>query len=304
LKINEVYKPDFIIVGAPKCGTTSLYYYLNQHNNVFLAPKELYYFGSDFTYLHGKSSLKHYQSFFKDAKPEQLVGEASVWYLYSKKAAAEIKAYNSATKIIIMLRRPADMIYSLHQHQLFNSNENITDFEQALKAQPERASGNSIPPNLGCPVEGLQYQLVGKYFEQVKRYFDVFGKENIHIIWFDDFKNDIKSEYENVCKFLSIQPLNNIDFSVKNKSQKARSVKFTKMLKHRSTLAIKILKLLIPSRRLRYKLLNSLWKLNSMKAEKTPLPETTTTKLDQFFQKDIEQLEKITGKNLLDWKSR
>jgi len=304
LKKEVIHKPDFFIVGAPKCGTTSLYFYLNQHQNIFLAPKELYYFGKDFTYLQGKSSLSHYQSYFEDAKQNQLIGEASVWYLYSKTAASEIKAFNPNAKIIIMLRQPTDMIYSLHQHQLFNGNENIPDFKTALNAQSERIKGNKIPAQLGCPIEGLQYQLVGKYYEQVKRYFNIFGKKNVHIIWFDDFKNDVEFEYKKVCTFLNISPLKSIDLSVQNESQKARNNQFTKLLKHRSAVAIKAVKLLLPSRKLRYELLNKLWKINSVKAPKAPLPEELVKHLDQFFLKDIEQLEKLTVKSLKGWKIR
>lgn len=304
MKLAEFLKPDFFIVGAPKCGTTSLYYYLSQHKNIFLAPKELYFFGNDFTYLNGKSSLNHYQSFFKDAQQGQLIGEASVWYLFSKKAAAEIKAYNSNSKIIIMLRQPTDMIYSLHQHQLFNGNENITDFETALKAQDERAEGEKIPQQLGCPIEGLQYLQVGKYYEQVERYFNVFGKKNVHIVWFDDFKNELQTEYEKICAFLGILPLKSIDLSIQNKRQKARSKGFTKLLKHRSATAIKLIKTILPSRKLRYKLLDFFWKMNSKSAPKAILPNTLKLRLDDYFLEDIKHLDKLTNKNLSNWINR
>lgn len=302
--VAEIHKPDFFIVGAPKCGTTSLYYYLSQHENIFLPPKERYFFGSDFTFLNGKPSLTHYQSFFKNAQQNQLVGEASVWYLFSKKAAEEIKVYNPNSKIIIMLRQPTDMIYSLHQHQLFNGNENITDFSVALKIQIEREKGNQIPKQLGCPIEGLQYKQVGKYYEQVKRYFNVFGKENVHIIWFDDFKNSVKTEYEKGCAFLGILPLKNIDLTVKNKSQKALSKGLTKFLKYRSATAISLAKTLLPSRKLRYKLLDFFWKINSVEKQKKALPKNLMQQLDHFFLEDIVSLEKLIGKDLSNWKSR
>lgn len=304
MKVAEIHKPDFFIVGAPKCGTTSLYYYLSQHKNIFLPPKERYFFGSDFTFLNGKPSLTHYQSFFKNAQQNQLVGEASVWYLFSKKAAEEIKTYNPNSKIIIMLRQPTDMIYSLHQHQLFNGNENITDFGVALKTQTEREKGNQIPKQLGCPIEGLQYEHVGKYYEQVKRYFNVFGKENVHIIWFDDFKNSVETEYEKVCAFLEILPLKNIDLTVKNKSQKALSKGLTKFLKYRSATAINLVKTLLPSRKLRYNLLDFFWKINSVEKQKKTLPKSLMQKLDHFFLEDIISLEKLIGKDLSNWKSR
>jgi len=276
LIVAEIHKPDFFIVGAPKCGTTSLYYYLSQHENIFLPPKERYFFGSDFTFLNGKPSLTHYQSFFKNAQQNQLVGEASVWYLFSKKAAEEIKVYNPNSKIIIMLRQPTDMIYSLHQHQLFNGNENITDFSVALKIQIEREKGNQIPKQLGCPIEGLQYKQVGKYYE----------------------------EYEKGCAFLGILPLKNIDLTVKNKSQKALSKGLTKFLKYRSATAISLAKTLLPSRKLRYKLLDFFWKINSVEKQKKALPKNLMQQLDHFFLEDIVSLEKLIGKDLSNWKSR
>ena len=301
---NEIHKPDFFIVGAPKSGTTSLYYYLSQHKNIFLPPKELYCFGEDFTYINGKSTLKHYLSYFTDAKKNQKKGEASVWYLYSKNAAAEIKAFNPAAKIIIMLRQPTDMIYSLHQHQVFNGNEDITDFKAALQAQAERANGKKIPVNLGCPIEGLQYQKVGKYYDQVKRYLNVFGSENVHIIWFDDFKNDVKVEYKKVCTFLNIAPLKTIDLSIKNKSQKARSKKLTKILRHKPARLVSLVKIILPNRTLRHKVLNLFWKLNSVEIKRTNLSKTLEQRLNLFFTNDIEKLEKLTNKDLTNWKNR
>ena len=114
-------RPDFFIVGAPKCGTTALYEYLRQHPAVFMPfHKEPLFFGDDLTRRYGRLTLHDYMRLFKDAKPGQRVGEASAWYLYSRSAAAEIKAYAPDAQIIVMVRNPVDMMYAEHSQVLFN----------------------------------------------------------------------------------------------------------------------------------------------------------------------------------------
>jgi hypothetical protein len=106
-------KPDFFIVGAPKCGTTSLSEYLKQHPEIFMSePKEPHFFGTDLeSYWGGRferyRDVHKYLSLFANVQDEIRVGEASPWYLYSKRAAEEIKQFNPASRIIILLRRAA-----------------------------------------------------------------------------------------------------------------------------------------------------------------------------------------------------
>src|SRR5215471_2980035 len=99
-------KPDFFIVGAPKCGTTAIFDYLAQHPEVFLAPKELHFFGSDLNYPTRKVNEVEYLKWFESAKEERRVGEASVWYFYSQLAPQEIKQFSPDARIIISLRNP------------------------------------------------------------------------------------------------------------------------------------------------------------------------------------------------------
>lgn len=80
-------------------------------------------------------------AYYKDYKNEIAIGEVSVWNLYSTIAAQQIQVFNPEAKIIILLRNPVDMMYALHSNHVFNDNENITDFEEALNAQAERKKG-------------------------------------------------------------------------------------------------------------------------------------------------------------------
>jgi len=149
--------PDFFIVGAPKCGTTAMYIYLKEHPEIFMPEeKELHYFGSDLKSHWFQRDLNKYLSHFSACNGKKRVGEASVWYLYSKKAATEIKDFSPSSRIIIMLRNPIDMMYSNYYQFLYNGNENLPSFNEAIEAEEDRKRGMSIPETVHF-VEGLFY---------------------------------------------------------------------------------------------------------------------------------------------------
>lgn len=300
--VNNKTIPDFFIVGAPKCGTTSLHYYLGQHPQIFMAKKELYYFGKDFTYREVPTSMEYYLSCFKDAPMQSLAGDASVWYLYSKTAAKEIKQFNPEAKIIIMLRPPVDMIYSLHSEQLYNGNENIKSFKAALDAEKGRREGKLIPPYIGCPIEGLQYRKTGKYYNQVKRYINEFGAEKVRVVFLKDFNESTKGSFTGILKFLGLNPNVEIDFSIKNKSKVARSRRLTAFLRYRSQWFMNVVKFLIPVRNWRQQIQEYLWKLNAKSAKRPALDNEMRAELNKYFLEDIEQLELFLNKDLTYWK--
>src|SRR3990172_12275584 len=193
--------PDFFIAGAPKSGTTAMYMYLKQHPEIFMPEKkESHFFSTDLKSPMFIRDKEIYLSLFSGAKDEKRVGEASVWYLYSKNAASEIKEFSPSASIIIMLRNPVDMLYSQHSQFLYNCNENISSFEEALNAEEDRRRGLRIPPGVHF-VESLFYRETVQYTEQVERYFNIFGRENVHIIIYDDFRNNTANVYRESLRF-------------------------------------------------------------------------------------------------------
>ncbi|MCP2728272.1 sulfotransferase family protein [Limnofasciculus baicalensis] len=101
-------KPNLFVVGAPKCGTTSMHNYLGQHPEIFMSsPKELHYFSRDIDCFTGKiKELYNYLQLFDSAGNAKYIGESSPEYLYSEVASQQIKELCSDAKIIIMLRNP------------------------------------------------------------------------------------------------------------------------------------------------------------------------------------------------------
>ncbi len=198
-------KPNFFIVGAPKCGTTALSKYLKEHPNVFMStPKEPHYFASDMTNQGKTNNIKDYLNLFKQTTAKHLaIGEASVWYLYSKKAIRNIFEFDKKAKIIIMLRKPVDMVYSMHSQHLYNGGENEFDFGKAWNLETVRKQGISLPKNI-LHVPNLFYSEIANYYTQLLNVYSYFPKNQVKIILFDDFKNDTKLIFDDVVEFLNL----------------------------------------------------------------------------------------------------
>jgi hypothetical protein len=198
-------KPDLFIVGAPKCGTTAMSHYLELHPDIYMARKEMHCFGSDLRFARQfyRRNLDAYLAEFNHDHGRRLAGDASVWYLYSTQAAAEIKAFNPEARIIIMLREPAEMLYSLYYQFRFDGNEHLPTFEDALAAEDERRVGRCLGRQAYL-AQGLLYRETARYTDQIKRYFDVFGRDRVHVIVYDDFAANVPAEYRRVLDFLGV----------------------------------------------------------------------------------------------------
>lgn len=198
--------PDFLIVGAPRCGTTALWHYLKQHPQVFMPEvKEVHFFGADLDFRLDDFRLdaEGYRALFSGARPGQCRGEASVWYLYSELAAKEIAGRRPDTRIIVMVRNPVDVMYSLHSQFVYEGNEDIRDFKEALEAEEARRRGERIPPSAYF-AQGLLYRRVVGFTDQLQRFLDVFGRERVHVVIYDDFKNDTAAAFRAVTGFLGV----------------------------------------------------------------------------------------------------
>lgn len=224
-ELNAVPKPNFFIVGAPKCGTTSLHEYLQRHPDVFMPYyKEPHFFGSDldgsrFRQFRGKP--ERYLKLFRDARGQSRIGESSPWYLVSQRAPAEIHQYDPAAKIIIMLRNPVDMMYSMWSQFRYSGNEQIGSFAEALAAESDRRANKRIRRAAHC-ITGLQYRQMARFSQQLPRYFAAFGRENVLVIIFDDFRSDTAGVFRGVCDFLGIDSSLPMRFDIRNPNKETR----------------------------------------------------------------------------------
>lgn len=292
--------PDFFIVGAFKCGTTAMYTYLRQHPGIFMPfHKEPLFFGDDLTRRYGRMTSSQYRDLFRDAAPSQRVGEASAWYLYSASAAGEIKAYAPEARIIVMVRNPVDVMYAQHSQLLFNVEEDIADFGEALEAEPDRRRGQRLPPG-PIRVENLYYRESVRFADQLKRYLDVFGAERVHVIVYDDFTRDTPGAYRRTLEFLRVDPNFMPDFEIRNPNKRVR---FTTLQRVVYQPPAPILRAVPTLRRfpLVHRLRDAVLSLNSSPQPRRPMDPSLRRRLLDEQRPQVEHLGRLIGRDLSHW---
>jgi hypothetical protein len=290
------------MVGAPKCATSALYQYLKRHPDIFMSdPKELNFFSTDITSNSVIKDEEHYLSLFTEAKGYKLIGEASVWYMYSKVAAHNIHTMSPDAKIIAMVRNPVDMIYSYYGQRRFNGTEQIQNFAEAIKAIPSRKNGKLLPNN-PHPIKGLYYLDIARYTDQITRYIDLFGKENVRVIVFDDFKADSRKVYSETLEFLGLDseikhelPDNE---KVRNASKNYKNIYIQRLLSNPPKSIIKIGKFLIPTDSLRQNIWEKLRVLNVEWKPKPELDPELRNYLQKEYQPEVEKLSALLERDL------
>ncbi len=203
--------PDFLIAGHAKCGTTALYEMLRPHPQIFMPElKEPLYFATDLRMRFQRpaagplpTELEDYLSLFDGARPDQLVGEASSSYLWSREAAREIAAVAPGAKIIGILREPASFLRSLHLQLLQNHIESVGDLGRALALEPKRREGKRIPRRSTRP-QALLYSERVRYVEQLRRFEAVFPPEQLLFLIYDDFRAQNEETVRRVLRFLGV----------------------------------------------------------------------------------------------------
>lgn len=204
MTVGEQPVPTFLVIGAIKAGTTSLYHYLKQHPDVFMSPrKEAGYFAVDFDRplnegfnRYAITDVDTYRALFAGVTNEHAVGEASPQYLWSPLAPAKIAAMLPNVRLIALLRNPIDRAFSSYLHLRREGGETIEDFGDALRAEGER-----VAEHLG-PL--WRYQEVGLYARQLERYHAHFDRAQIKIFLYDDFSADPRGVLRSVFRFIGV----------------------------------------------------------------------------------------------------
>jgi hypothetical protein len=198
--------PDFFIVGQPKAGTTALHAMLRQHPQIFMPEsKEPNYFARELAHkpvpAYMPTTLARYLSLFEPARPGQLTGEASIFYLWSRTAAQEIGRLRPDARIIAILREPASFLYSLHLQLVQTRIETQHDFRRALALEEERRTGRHLPrywPQL------LFYSEHMRYIAQLRRYRAVFPANRVLVLIYDDYRRDNPGTLRKILRFLEL----------------------------------------------------------------------------------------------------
>jgi hypothetical protein len=226
--------PDFFIVGHHKCGTTALYEMLRRHPQVYMPDvKEPWFFASDLIArfpVSTPTTLEAYLALFAGAAPGQRVGEATPSYLVSRTAAADIAQLQPAARIIAIFREPSSFLRSLHLQALENSAETETDLRRALSLEQPRREGRAIPREAARPQE-LLYSDHARYVEQLRRYHAVFGREQVLVLIYEDFRKDNDAALRQVLRFLDVEESPPITRVEANPTVRVRSPRLERLIR-------------------------------------------------------------------------
>jgi hypothetical protein len=289
--------PNLFVAGAPKCGTSSLCAYLQQHPDIYFpaAIKEPTFFGSDFyNPKHVVPSREQYLALFAAAGDQRIVGEGSTSYFFSTQAAAEIKAFAPSARIIIMLRNPVDLLHALHGQLLYGGAETIEGFEEALNAEERRRTGTDRVESL------LQYRRIGQLATHLERYIDAFGRSHVHVIIFDDFARDTNTAFRKALEFLDVAADFSPQFRVVNPNKKIRSRLLHRLMVDPPAPVRTAVRAVLPRPALQA-VFGQVRRLNTSYKSRAPLDPTLRRQLQAEFAREVERLSVLVGRDLRHW---
>jgi hypothetical protein len=306
-------RPDFFIVGAAKAGTTAMQQILASHPAIYMSPiKEPNFFYNEVAISDLRSGLQDklkkenaeqwikdgmhgeiwnaflrdellYKKLFEKASTSQICGEASVSYLYSLEVAKNIFNYNPESKIIILLRNPAERAWS---HFMMEKRMGLVPKSFSVAFDLYKNDNHKIWGKDPIFLSG------GMYYAQVKRYLDVFPKEQVYICFYENYKANPVKTIKQILEFLGVTESNDIKIKVANEARKS------------------IFDNYLPSGGLKHTLrtltqrlgLHAILKKLLSKKSDEKLPTDLRKQLSNYYLDDIIKLEQLLNVNLNNWK--
>lgn len=290
-----IRKPDFFILGAPKCATSALAQWLSEHPRVYFSPrKEPHFFNRDG--IPGTATLADYEALFADADAGyQAVGEGSTHYLYSRVAVDHILEYQPGARFIVCLRSPIEMAPALHDECLRQGWETVRRFDRAWHLQARRSAGRRVPFTVRGDPERLLYGPYCRLGEQLERLYSRVERERVLPILVDDLRHDPGREYRRTLAFLGIVDDGRECFPTVNPAPQTRSVTLSVVIRGTSLLRDR---LWLPKD---WGLAASVRRLNTRPSRRAPLSAGMRDKLREYFADDVERLGRLLDRDLSGW---
>ncbi len=284
--------PNFFIVGGSKCGTTNISYYLNLHPKIFFSElNEPYYFCKwDVPEEYNRNSMitnmEKYLDLFKNVKNEIIVGEASSPYLTCPHAALEIKKAFPNSKILISIRNPIERSHSAYfSYQFMKPNEQ--NFMEMIKTHEKLISKRIF--YIDSILESSFYT------KNIKRYQEIFGKENVKVIIFEDYIKNTVQNINSIFNFLGINDKIDLNEQSKGSYRVPKNFLAKSLLNNKNFR--KVSTILIPTV-MRQKLGD---KYFLKQVKKPEMLENERNYLRELYNDEVNELEKFLGKKL-PWK--
>lgn len=292
---------NFMVIGAVKAGTTSVYHYLQEHPQVYLSPiKETKFFQWDgeerrFSgpldqkiYEMSIKTFEEYQSLFNQVKEETAIGEATPSYLYNKEVPMRIYRRFPNVKMIVILRHPAERAFSHYLHTKWMGYEPLS-FSEALAQEDERIQLNWGP--------SWHYKQQGFYYEQIKRFMSLFGAQQVRIYLFEDLIADTLGTISDIYAYLGVDPNFKADVGRKYNVHFFPKNQLIHDLTNQYNLPKAILKSILP-KKVRKNLLQVITAKNSWKPQ---FDKESRNQLTECYREDIIKLQDLTKKDFSMW---
>ncbi len=295
-------KPNFIIAGFPKCGTTSLHHYLKEHPEIFMPEqKELHFFTfkilsklkngpkDDIVKEMQINSSEKYLSYFQNVKKEIAIGDASPSYINYPSEFPKIKQYLNDPKVIIILRDPINRAHSNYLH-LKREHRETMSFKDAIAVEEERMKNKYS--------DFWYYKFNSTYYEKIFKAKTTFS--NVLILTIEELDKDSAVTMKKVYKFLGVD--NNFSFETTSKKFNVggnyKKNFATKLFFQPSKFKNRIKRLIKPTSFLKI-ILTRLTSIFRLKPEK--IDQNLIEELKNYFKNDVENL-KTLDVNISNWK--
>lgn len=290
--------PNFLIIGAPRCATTSLYHYLRLHPEIFMSSvkEPRYFIYTDYpTKLMPKiqviTSLEDYKKLFIDVQNEHMIGEATATYIGRADVPQRIQSLIPDCKLIIMLRKPTERTIS-HYRLRMNEGKEARSLEKVI------ADERQLFPIIDAPLNTYATTF-SFYHAHLTRFLEIFPKEQIHIELVEDFQADTKATLNRIYHFLGVSP----DFfsetsQIYNRHHRSRSQNLSHLLNQDNILKQFAQNILPP--KLKVFIRNSIHRLNTRNIE-IVIREETIHELHKIFREDTLKLQELLERDLSHW---
>lgn len=302
MSVDRPRLPNFLIIGAARTGTSSLYEYMRQHPDIWFSPvKEPMFFAlegrkpdfrgpGDDQEINRKSvvDLAAYQALFAGVTTQRAIGEASANYLYSDQAAVRIKHYVPEAKMIAVLRNPVERAYSSFLYTIRDQREPLRDFAQALEQEDKRiASGWE---------HIWHYSRMGFYGQQLQRYYEHFDKSRIRVYLNEEMKQDAPRVLKDIFGFLEVDTNFMPDTSVSYNEGGVPKRKLLNAVLTRPSVFKRMLRPLMPAVAMKF-----YTRLKHSNLDKPPLDAEVRARLVALYRDDVLRLQDMLDKDLSAW---
>ena len=297
--MNMKPSPNFLVIGAMKSGSSSLYEFLNQHPDIFMSyPKEPEFFANDKNYSKG---FEFYEKFFSGYQGQKRIGEASTSYsnyIGLEKTIKRIHQFNKNMKLIYIIRNPIARAYSAYFWRVRQLYEKLK-FEQALDLE-EKRKNNAL-------LDAFSYKRMGLYFQIISKYLEFFDLENLHVVLLDDLINSQEETCNGVFEFLNIEKfqVTPIEKKQQNPSGYSKNKFIQKIIGQPNKLrnSVEFVMNHTVGEKTKHRIYHSVIDRNIQEFTYPPMKESTFDYLSDYYKEDIQNLEKFLNRDLSNWRN-